>query len=165
MDRDRVPTVFPFAALGVACVLAGGFVSAAIAPAPTEHGAWASAYLVLVAGVAQVALGIGQAALIPRLASRRVVAAQLAGWNLGNAAVLIGTLLGIAALVDVGGVLLVAVLAGVALRSRGAKAAHAAPHPQQRTKQALLLYAFRGLLLLLLVSIPIGLVLERIRPA
>lgn len=165
MDRDRVRAVFPFAALGAACVVAGGFVSAAIAPVPTEHGAWASAYLVLVAGVAQVALGIGQAALIPKLASRRIVAAQLAGWNLGNAAVLIGTLLDITALVDVGGVALFGVLASFALRSRDTKESHATPLIQEHRRQALLLYAFRGLLLLLLVSIPVGLVLERVHPA
>ncbi len=168
-DRGRVfavpPfSVLPFAFFGVACIVASGIVSAAIAPAPTEHGVWASAYLVLVGGVAQVALGIGQAALIPRPPTRRVITAQVAGWNFGNAAVIAGTLLGWWALVDVGGALLVAVLAGLALRSRTSHAARTTVRDHPRKGQAMWLIAFRGLLLLLLVSIPIGLVLERIHP-
>src|SRR5579875_3107512 len=98
----------PFAAFGTACVIAGGLVAAATAPAPSGHGSWAAAYLVLVGGVAQVALGAGQALLAPRSPSRRLVAAEFAGWNAGNAAVLAGTLAGVTPLVDAGGALLVA---------------------------------------------------------
>ena len=39
----------PFGIVGVVRVVAGGLVAAATAPAPTEHGGWAAAYLVLVA--------------------------------------------------------------------------------------------------------------------
>lgn len=165
VQRDRLPTHVPFVALGIACVIAGGSVSAAIAPAPTEHGAWASAYLVLVAGMAQITLGIAQATLIPQFASRRVVVAQLVGWNAGNAAVLTGTLLDVGALVDLGGALLVGVLVGLALRSRTATCTGAPNGIPRDRKGVRLLYVFRALLVLLVVSVPIGLVLQHIRPA
>jgi predicted acyltransferase len=71
----------PFATLGVACVVAGGFVAAVTAPAPSEHGSWTTGYLVLVAGVSQVALGVGQALLAPRASSRRIVAMEFSAWE------------------------------------------------------------------------------------
>src|SRR6185437_2244306 len=101
----------PFAALGTACVVAGGLVAAAVATAPSQLGSWAVAYLVLVGGVTQVALGAGPALLASRPPGRRAVAAELAGWNAGNGAVLAGTLLGAAWLADVGGAVLIAALA------------------------------------------------------
>lgn len=42
--------------------------------------------------------------------STPVVAVQAASWNLGNAAVLVGTLLGVTTLVDLGGALLLVTL-------------------------------------------------------
>jgi hypothetical protein len=101
--------LLPFIVIGGVCVVAGGLVAAVTAPAPTEHGTWAAAYLVLVGGVAQAGLGLGQATFTTGT-STPVVAVQAAGWNLGNAAVLVGTLLGVTALVDLGGVLLVVTL-------------------------------------------------------
>jgi hypothetical protein len=86
--------MLPFGIVGVICVVAGGLVAAVTAPAATEHGGRAAAYLVLVAGVAQVGLGFGQALLAPGPLSARLVAIEVAVWNLGNAAVLAGTLLG-----------------------------------------------------------------------
>ena len=111
-------------------------------------------YLVLVGGVAQVALGAGQALLAPRLPSRRLVAAEFAGWNAGNAAVLIGTLAGVAPLVDAGGALLVAALALLVHGTRGARGHRSWP-----------LHAFRLLAAVLLVSIPVGLLLAGTGPA
>jgi len=46
---SRSAAMLPFGIVGVVCVVAGGLVAAATAPAPTEHGGWAAAYLVLVA--------------------------------------------------------------------------------------------------------------------
>ncbi|GGX98123.1 hypothetical protein [Streptomyces anandii] len=157
MDADRRFAMAPFAAPGIACVVAGGLVAAATAPAPSTHGSWAAAYLVLVAGVAQVALGWGQAALAPRPPARGRVLAQAGTWNLGNAAVLIGTLTGVLTLVDLGGVVLVAGLALLADAVRGG-VRHGA---QSRRWQ---LYGFRLLVVVLLVSVPTGLVLARIGP-
>lgn len=157
MDADCKFVTVPFTAAGVGCVVAGGLVAAATAPAPSTHGSWAAAYLVLVAGVAQVALGWGQAALAPRLPARGRVAAQVGAWNLGNAAVLVGTLTGVLPLVDVGGVVLVIGLALLADAVRGG-VRHDARSPRWW------LYGFRLLVVVLLVSIPTGLVLARIGP-
>lgn len=126
MTLDRRWAAAPFVTLGTGCVVAGGLVAAATAPTPTTHASWAAAYLVLVAGVAQVALGLGQAVLTPQAPSRGRVAARLATWNAGNAAVLGGTLAGVLPLVDLGGALLVIGLALLAPAVRGgAPPAHA----------------------------------------
>ena len=143
----------PFAVLGVGCVVAGGLVAAVTAVAPSTHASWAAAYLVLVAGVAQVGLGLGQAVLAPRVPSRGQVGAQVVAWNVGNAAVLTGTLTGVLPLVDLGGALLVIGLALLVHAVRGGQ------------RRGWTLYGFRLLALLLLVSIPVGLVLARISPA
>lgn len=146
----------PFVLIGVGCVVAGGLVAAGSAPAPSEHASWAAAYLVLVAGVVQVGLGAGQAMFAPRVA-RWLVVAQVVGWNTGNAAVLAGTLLGVTALGDVGGGLLVATLA-MFVRGVGAGAA-----PPDLGPHRWLLRGYRLLVLIVLVSIPVGLVLARLR--
>lgn len=146
----RWPPALPFAAVGGACVIAGGLVAAATAPAPSEHGTWASAYLVLVAGVAQLALGVGQALLAPSPPSRHVVVVECTVWNAGNTAVLAGTLLSLVPLVDAGGVLLVLALSLLTLEVRGAG---------RRGGWGLRLY--RLLVAVVLVSIPIGLLLAR----
>lgn len=140
-------------------MIAGGLVAAATAPAPSVHGSWAAAYLVLVAGVSQVALGVGQTLFAPLNPSRRRVALEFAGWNGGNGAVLVGTLAGITPLVDLGGVLLVITLAMVVLGVRGGAGRQIEPWRRWS------LYGFRLLILILLVSIPIGLILARIGPA
>lgn len=149
----RWSAALPFVVLGAACVVAGGLVAAAVAMAPSQLGSWTAAYLVLVGGVAQVALGAGQAMLASPLPGRRAVAAGLAGWNLGNGAVLAGTLLGASWLADVGGVLLAAVLVLALTGIRGA-----VRHP------AWPLHLYRALIVLVLVSIPAGLVIAAVRP-
>lgn len=146
----RLRPALPFVAVGAACVVAGGLVAAVTAPAPTEHGSWAAAYLVLVGGVAQIALALGQSWLAPAAPSRRLLAGEYVAWSLGNAAVLIGTLAEVPAVVDIGGALLVAALAIFAIAVRGG-----------RRHWALLVY--RALVVLMLVSIPVGLVLDRVR--
>lgn len=168
MTEDRRLAALPFAVLGVACVIAGGLVAAATAPNPSEHGSWAAAYLVLVAGVAQVGLGVGQAALAVRVPSAASRTAEFAAWNCGNALVIAGTLAGVTALVDLGGALLVAALALLVRGVRGARPTRvAADAPTERAAggsnqpHRWPLFAFRALVLVLLVSIPIGLVLAR----
>ncbi|HEX7105216.1 MAG TPA: hypothetical protein VF218_04560 [Acidothermaceae bacterium] len=146
---------WPLFAIGGIGVIAGGLVAAATAPSPTEHGSWAAAYLVLVVGVAQVALGAGQLALCEGTPSTRLVGLEAAGWNVGNALVIAGTLAGNAAAVYAGGALLVVALATF---THGVRRS-----PALSRGGRLLLYAFRTLVLLLLVSIPTGLVLATIR--
>ncbi len=99
----------PFAIVGALCIIAGGLLAATTASAPTQNTAWTTAYLVLVGGAAQVGLGLGRAVFAAGT-SAPAVAVQVAGWNIGNAAVLVGTWLGLTALVDLGGALLVSTL-------------------------------------------------------
>ncbi|MGH3423484.1 MAG: hypothetical protein ACRDO8_02070, partial [Nocardioidaceae bacterium] len=80
----------------------------------------------------------------------RLVAADFALWNAGNAAVVAGTLVDAVRLVDVGGGLLVLALALIVGAVRGGS-------PRGRRQ----LYAFRLLVVVLLVSIPVGLLLAR----
>ncbi len=140
----------PFAVAGLACVVGGGLLAAATAYATTEKSAWATAYLVLVGGVAQGVLG----AALAWLGRVRLEWWVLACWNLGNAGVLGGQLTGTVPLTYLGGTALVAalVLALVATRAAGAS-------PETGTASRLLLWSFRGVVVLLAVSIPVGLVL------
>ena len=144
----------PTDALGATSVVAGGLVAVVTGPLQLAHGSWAAAYLVLINGVAQVALGNAQAALAPRAPSRHVLATQLAAWNVGGAAVIGGTLVRVPLIVDVGGLLLVIALA---LMIRTVRGRIAAP--------SWALWTYRLLLVIVLVSIPIGLVLAHIRAA
>jgi hypothetical protein len=133
--------------LGGACVIGGGLVSAAAAPAASYHSSWAVAYIVLVAGVAQAALGLGQAALAGQDVGHRVLRTELVAWNLGNAAVVAGTLLDVAPGLYAGCVLLVVALALVLYAVRDAPPGRA-------------LVTTRTIVALLLVSMPVGVVLQ-----
>lgn len=144
-------TALPFVAIGTACVVAGGFVAAVTAHAPTEHTSWAAAYLVLVAGVAQVALGAGQTLLARHRPSARLVVGELLTWNLGNAAVVTGTVSGVVPVTGGGGGLLVVALALLLASTRGPR----------RTGWPLALY--RTLIVIVVVSIPVGLLLAELR--
>lgn len=178
--------VLPFAAFGVACVIAGGLVAAVTAPAPTEHASWSAAYLVLVAGVAQIGLGAGQALLAAGAPSGRLLAAEFAAFNAGNAAVIAGTVLRVPPVVDAGGVLLVVSLALLLHAVRGSGATGVAPGGPDVTAampsgpdvtaaapggsvsagmpgRRWLLLGYRLLVAMLLVSIPVGLVLAGLR--
>jgi len=136
--------------------VAGGLLAAVVAPAPTEHATWAAAYLVLVWGVAQVGLGMGQWLCAGRLSTALVVA-QVIGWNLGCAAVVVGTVSGVPAVADVGAVLLVVTLILLAGGLTGGPARRRVGVPSW----ARLGYGL--LITVLLVSVPVGLVLLRLR--
>ncbi len=133
-----------FTIVGVAAITAGGLFSAATARGASYHSAWFVAYLVLVVGIAQVALGAGQLALAESAPSVALVVSELVLFNLGNTGVLAGTLLALPFLVDAGSVLLVVALAlfvwGVRLPGRHGWA----------------LWGYRSLVVLLLVSVAIG---------
>jgi hypothetical protein len=137
----------PFVLLGGACVIGGGLVSAAAAPSASYHSSWAVAYIVLIAGVAQAALGLGQSTLAGGTVAGRTVLAELLAWNLGNAAVVAGTLLDLAPLLYLGCALLIAALALVLYAIR-----HAPP--------GRVLLTTRVIVAVLLVSMPIGIVLQ-----
>lgn len=142
----------PFRVLGTAWIISGGLVAAVTGPMRLEHGSWAAAYQVLVAGVAQYAFGTAQSALAPGSPSRRKTAAELAAWNVGSAAVIGGTVVRMPFIVDGGGLLLVVALALMIHTVRG-----------KGNGPTWALWTYRILLVVILVSIPIGLTLAHLR--
>ena len=145
---DRRAAFAPFAVAGSFSVVAGGLLAAAIAaPAPTRHGVWAAAYLVLVLGVGQVVLAAGQLVLAAEPPSTRAVAVTAALFNGGNVAVLIGVITGHIVVFDAGSVLLL-----VALLLFGYQVRRAA-------RRGWALHLYRLFIATLAVSIPIGLLI------
>lgn len=144
----------PFVIIGSLGVTVGGVLSAASAPSPTYTSSWAVAYLVLVAGVAQLVLGVGQAELASKALPSRLVAGEAVMLNLSTVAVLLGTLLAAPILTYLGAALLVIALVMFVWAVRGAGG-----------RLPLVLWAFRVMVVVLLVSAPIGLVIARARAA
>lgn len=140
-------TTIPALVLGTACVVAGGLVAAATSVAPTEYGAWAAAYLVLVGGVAQLGIALGQTLLATRPTTPSVLRVQFTAWNLGNAAVIAGTLAELVPLVGLGSALLIVTLVLTLYSTRGARGAWP-------------LYTYRVLVGILLLGIAVGIVLS-----
>jgi len=144
--------------LGAAQVVAGGLVAAVSGPLSFDQGSWLVAYLVLVGGVAQYLMGralqwfdlgsVGPAWLLPL------------AWNAGNALVIIGTLTDVPALVDVGGVLLVAALVLHAIALLRAHTDQFAMPSRVRTIARIVYLLW---LIALAVSVPIGLVLAQLQ--
>ena len=148
----------PWLVFGVTSVVAGGLVAAAVAHDPSEQPVWASAYLVLVAGVGQIGLALGRTLLTARPPTTGAVARDFVVFALGNAGVVVGTLIDVVWLVDVGGALLVVALTLMVWSARGASGAG----PDLTSVWLVgLLWTYRVLVVVLLVSIPVGLVLAR----
>lgn len=144
----RRAAIGPFVVVGVACVVGGGLVAAVTGPTDFALGSWLAAFLILVGGVAQIALGLGQASLAEVAPRRRTVLAQAALWDLGLVATAAGSLLSTPALSTVGGL---ATMAALGLFLGGVRGAGAGRRGT--------LVLFRGVVAIVLVSVPIGLVL------
>lgn len=140
-----------FVLVGLTAIIAGGLVAAVTGPTGFDEGSWVAAYLVLVAGVAQVGLGVGQALLTDGTVPGRLRVVQLLAYNLANSAVLGGTLTGSVTAVAAGGVLLL-----ISLTLFLATARHARP----RTWYLVL---YRIVIASLAVSVPVGVVVSVIR--
>jgi hypothetical protein len=110
----------PFAGLGVAAIIAGGLVAAAVAHRPAQQLVWMSAYLVLIVGVAQIVFGAGQAWLSEPAPSSGWVASEWMVFNLANAGVIGGTLAGSFGLVVAATALFALGIALFLLGTRGA---------------------------------------------
>lgn len=150
---ERAWHAMPFGLWGFVGIIGGGLVAAVTHPLGWEaHGSWVSAYLVLVVGVAQLGLGVGQAWLADRLPGRPQITGELATWNLGSALVILGTLVARTWVVDIGGVLLAVALVLFLLAVRGRPG-----EPRWAW------WGYRVLALIVLVSIPVGLVLSALR--
>lgn len=139
--------VAPALVFALAALVVGGMVAAITAHAPTQPATWASAYLVLVGGVATLGLALGRGFLSADHAPGSRLVGEFTVWLLGNALVLVGTLTEATIVVDVGGVLLAIALALVALGVRRG--------PGPGWLRAL----FVALVVFLLVSTLVGLVL------
>lgn len=145
------PALRPFLAIGVAAIVAGGVAAALTAPTDWHHGSWVAAFLVLVVGIGQIGLGAGQA-LLAETPSRRRLVAETALFNAGCAVVIAGTLASVPAAVSGGGAMLVGGLVAFARVPRRSQVAHRWPAR---------VYAL--LLVVLVVSTPVGLALSWIR--
>jgi uncharacterized membrane protein len=145
------PTSVPFRVLGAVWVIAGGLTAAVTGPLALDNGSWAAAFSVLIGGVAQYTFGVVQASLASQRPSSRIVAGQLVTWNAGCLTVILGTVLTMPIIVHVGGLLLVAALILLIVTVRG------------RTEPRWALWLYRGLLVVILLSIPIGLTLAHVR--
>ncbi|ASK65640.1 hypothetical protein CFK39_07095 [Brachybacterium avium] len=144
--------IFAFRALAGLWIITGGLVAAVTAPLSLEHGSWSAAFQVLVGGVLQAGLGIAQYALAGPRVSRGTLLAEILTWNLGCLAVIGGTVLTAPLLVDLGGLLLVATMV-LMIRAVG----------RGTQGPAWAVWTYRAVLLLTMVSIPIGLVLAHLR--
>lgn len=146
--------LWTFVTLGVLAILAGGFLSAFSAKKPSRLVSWASAYLVLIVGLAQAAIGM----ILYAVVSDPVVYLVVIGfvtYNLGSAAVVTGTLLKkrdekYRWLVDVGGGLLVVSMLSLAMLV-------------QKAVLSWQLVALYIIIVVILVTMPLGLVLSRRR--
>lgn len=141
-----------FLAVGALGVVAGGIVAAVTGPTGFERGSWVAAYLVLVVGVAQIALGAGLAWLPDEVPARSATMALLIGWNLAAVVVIAGTLVSAPVLTSVGGVITAAILVGFVL---------GVGHSRPELSGWALLY--RALAVFVLLSTPVGLLLAWMR--
>ena len=108
--------------------------------------------------------GIGDCAAPPTSKTVAAIRAQVVGWNAGNAVVIAGTLADLTVLVSIGGAVLVGVLASFVFAVRGAAGGERGrPDAGAPGRPDWLLYGYRALVVVLLVSIPIGLVLSHLR--
>lgn len=145
--------------LGYGCIIAGGLVAAVTGPLALADGSWLAAYLVLVGGIAQLGLG-----WVPGILARSDAGdpggwIPAVAWNLGNALVITGTLSGHPLGVDAGSVLLIVALLMALMQLRGWRQSGMT----QPAAVRLLGWAYAAVLLLLVVSIPVGIVLAHLR--
>ncbi len=151
---ERWPSARPFVVVGAVAVVAGGAVAAVTRPTGFELGPWLAAFLVLVGGVAQIALGAGQAWVADRVPASATVRSELAVWNVGLAATMAGSLLPAPLLTALGAVAVLIALALFLSATRPHHDAAAAVAP----RWARILYPLG--IVVVLISTPIGLVLS-----
>lgn len=153
--RERWSRSSVFFVIGAVGIVAGGIAAAVTGPTDWSSGSWCAAFLVLVVGVAQIGVGIAQAALAPVNPSRALVAGESIAWNAGCAGVIVGTLVDAPVVVTIGTIVFLAALVLAGLATRG--------HSGLTGRARLMLLLFRVLLVVLVVSAPIGIVLSWVR--
>lgn len=159
--RNRSTPATVLIVIGCCCVVLGGLVAAVTGPLALAHGSWLAAYLVLVCGVAQFAMGHAHTWHRAGSQARGRDWVQVGTWNLGNASVIGGTLATTPLAVDLGSILLVAALA-IALHTARPRAGTTAPAGIEQVSP-LVHWSYLIVLVVLAVSIPIGVVLSHVR--
>lgn len=148
-DLDpRVRAAAPFVALASVSIVAGGLVAAVTGPTDFDKGSWLAAYLVLVGGVSLLVLGIGQATFARQLPTRLVITTELATWTMSMMAVIAGTLSESVYTTILGGTLLLQALLNFIAAVRDPSGIGGR-----------LVWLYRAMIAILVVSIPIGLLL------
>lgn len=132
-----------------------------------RHGSWLAAYLVLVCGAGQYAMGLA-IVRFGRRPTTRCTWAYVVGWNGGNVAVVVGTLDTMPYLVDVGAIMLLLVLLGALRGALNWPASVMSDRFQGQTRRSRRIrgtahVAYVALLVVLAGSIPVGLVLAHVR--
>lgn len=145
--RERLHAIRWFAAAATLAMILGGLIAAAVARAPTQPLVWMVAFLVLVTGVAQMVLALGQALLPEHVPSPAWRAGEWWAFNLGNLGVIAGTLALRPLLVAAGTALFIASLIAFYIGVRGGKASW-------------LLHAFRVVLVVVSAGACVGLALS-----
>ena len=140
--------------VGAVAITAGGLVAAVTRPTGFALGPWLAAFLVLVGGVAPIALAVGLAVIARDDPLPGAARARTAGCTAGVAVTAAGSLASAPVLTVVGAALLAATLVGHARAVR-----HAAPGT------AALRAAYLGLVAIVVVSLPVGIVLSVLRHA
>lgn len=140
----------PFAALGASYVVLGGLVAAVGYSADWDRAAWASAFLVLVGGVAQVVLGGGAVALAAAQPPRKGFLLRIALWNIGTLVVLAGGLAEQVVVVAIGGLVL---LGGLVVSLKSARCGGRRVHARWAQ------LGYDGFVVFLLASIGVGVAL------
>lgn len=151
---ERWPAARPFVFIGAVAIVVGGAVAAVTRPTGFDLGPWLAAFLVLVGGVAQIALGAGQAWVADRVPPSATVRSELAVWNIGLAATVAGSLLAAPALTAAGAM---AVLVALTLFLTATRPHRDEPAPIA-PRWARVLYPLG--IAVVLISTPIGLVLS-----
>jgi hypothetical protein len=137
---------------GASFLIVGAGVAAWNAVERFEHGWWLASFLVLVGGVAQLLLGLGQRALGPQTSTAPTGparACQAALWNAGTLLVAFGVLADVRLPVVLGSAALLVALCGVA-RDIGRDG----PRPVRRTRRRRT--SFVSLLVFLAISVLVG---------
>ncbi len=143
-----------FLAVAGVMIVAGGVVAAVNGATSFAHGSWLAAYLVLVGGVAQLALGLGCLVLPQAKCSTGLKRVQLGLWNVGMLTVAGGVLGDLFGVVLVGSVLVAAALVCFA----------SGTGPIRGPGRSTVVVAYRVLIGLLVISVLVGGVLAHGSP-
>lgn len=140
----------PFKVCAWTAIVVAGGIAAASAHAPQRHIIWLVAYLVLIVGAAQYALGHGQLVLSDKKPALSTIWAQWAALNLGQLGIITGTLMSRFGLVAAASLIYMLTVAWFGWRVRHAE-------------RSLLLLAWRAMVIVLLAAALVGLALSAIR--